>query len=404
MHQSLVTLILASSIIGVLAAEQAPLTGDNGSCLSSPSYKSCCPIQTSSGKDVIGGSTFEYTCASWPSNSYKTTIISRTPAHCAQACAQDSQCVAAAWIKGKCYISTNAAFKPVTNDKTYSILLVKTDEAFDGSTSGGTGHDNAAECENEKDVIRSQMASQCDSEKQKLQTGCKDDVRKAEESCNQERTALETKAATLAQEKTQCEADKARGLTNAKAQCDADKSRELTDARTQCDAEKSRELTDARTQCDAEKSRELTDARTQCDASKSAIEKQLQQCQNQQGQGQSNQQGSPQEAECKTTSWQAMCGSRQCADRFSIEGVEYERRCGVATTNTRQKVISTAVYRTPWDCLKSECNGVSNCMGIGWTNAFNLCHVHLHANTVGKVLKPVGSHHALFKVDWKQPF
>ncbi|KAK1496727.1 hypothetical protein CCUS01_13306 [Colletotrichum cuscutae] len=359
MHLSLVTLILASSIIGVLAAEQAPLTGDNGSCLSSPSYKSCCPTQTSSGKDVIGGSTFEYTCASWPSNSYKTTIISRTPAHCAQACAQDPQCVAAAWIKGKCYISTNAAFKPVTNDKTDSILLVKTDEAFDGSTSGGTGHDNAAECENEKDVIRSQMASQCDSEKQKLQTGCKDDVRKAEESCNQERTALETKAATLAREKTQCEADKARELTNAKAQCDA---------------------------------------------SKSAIEKQLQQCQNQQGQGQSNQQGSPQEAECKTTSWQAMCGSRQRADRFSIEGVEYERRCGVATTNTRQKVISTAVYRTPWDCLKSECNGVSNCMGIGWTNAFNLCHVHLHANTLGKVLKPVGSHHALFKVDWKQPF
>ncbi|KAK1703579.1 hypothetical protein BDP67DRAFT_535137 [Colletotrichum lupini] len=341
MHLSLVTLILAPSIIGVLAAEQAPLTGDNGSCLSSPSYKSCCPTQTSSGKGVIGGSTFEYTCASWPSNSYKTTIISRTPAHCAQACAQDPQCVAAAWIKGKCYISTNAAFKPVTNDKTDSILLVKTDEAFDGSTSGGTGHDKAAECENEKDVIRSQMASQCESEKQKLQTGCKDDVRKAEESCNQERTALETKAATLAREKTQCEADKARELTNAKAQCDADKSRELTDARTQCDA------------------------------SKSAIEKQLQQCQNQQGQGQSNQQGSPQEAECKTTSWQAMCGSRQCADKFSIEGVEYERRCGVATTNTRQK---------------------------------NLCHVHLHANTVGKVLKPVGSHHALFKVDWKQPF
>lgn len=355
MHLSLATLVVAPSIIWVLAAEQAPLTGDNGSCLSSPSYKSCCPTQTSSGKGVISGSTFEYTCASWPSSPYTGTIISRTPAHCAQACAQDPQCVAAAWTMGKCYISTNAAFKPVNGNMTDSILLVKTDDAFDGSISGGSGRQNAAECEKEKDAIQSQMTSLCEREKQKLQTDCNDDVRKAGDSCNQEKSALETKAATLTQEKIQCEADKARGLTDARAQCDSDKSRELTDARTQCDAEKSREL---------------TDARTQCDASKSAIEKQLQQCQNQQGQSQNNQQESPQQAECKTMSWQGMCGSRQCADRFSIEGVEYERRCGVATTNTRQKVISTAVYRTPWDCLKSECNGVSNCMGIGWTNAF----------------------------------
>ncbi|KAK1725102.1 uncharacterized protein BDZ83DRAFT_777909 [Colletotrichum acutatum] len=324
MHSSLITLILAPSIIGVLAAEQAPLTGDNGSCLSSPSYKSCCPTQTSSGKGVISDSTFEYTCASWPSNSYKATIISRTPAHCAQACAQDPQCVAAAWIKGKCYISTNAAFKPVTNEMTESILLVKTDDAFDGSTSGGAGHQNAAECEKENDAIRSQMTSQCDSDKQRLQTSCKDDVRKAEESCNQEKTALETKVATLAQEKTQCEADKAR------------------------------ELTDARTQCDAEKSRELTDAKTQCDASKSAIEQQLQQCQNQQGQSQNNQQESPQQAECKSTSWQGMCGSRQCADRFSVDGVEYERKCGVATDRAYVEAASLDEIRTEQQLPKEE--------------------------------------------------
>ncbi|KAI3554459.1 hypothetical protein CABS01_02188 [Colletotrichum abscissum] len=389
MHFSSAALLLTPSIIGALAADQAPLTSDNGSCLSSPSYKSCCPTQNSSGEGGISGSTFEYTCGSWPSAAVKHADKSLTPAHCAEICARDPQCVAGAWSSGACYITKDPAYKRFGPGVQSIILLVKTDDAFEGSTSGGSGRQNAAECEREKDAIQSQMASQCDIEKQKLQTGCKDDVRTAEESCNQEKTALETKAATLAREKTLCEADKARELTVAKAQCDADRSRELTDARTQCDAEKSREL---------------TDAKTQCDALKSAIEKQLQQCQNQQDQGKNNQQGSPQEAECKTTSWQAMCGSRQCADRFSIEGVEYERRCGVATTNTRQKVISTAVYRTPWDCLKSECNGVPNCMGIGWTNAFNLCHVHLHANTVGKVLKPVGSHHALFKVDWKQPF
>ncbi|KXH56599.1 hypothetical protein CSAL01_03433 [Colletotrichum salicis] len=374
MQLSLTTLLLAPGITGVLAADQAPLTGDNGSCLSSPSYKSCCPTQQSSGKGGISGSMFEYVCGSWSSGAVKQADKALTPAHCAQVCAQDPQCVAGAWSTGTCYITKDPAYKRFGPSSNNIILLVKTDDAFDGSTQGGTGRQNAAECENEKDAIRRQMTSQCDSEKQKLQNGCKDDVRKAEESCKKEKTALEAKATSLAQEKAQCEAEKAR------------------------------ELTDAKTQCDNDKTREINDAKSKCDASKSDIEKQLQQCQSQQGQGQNNQQESPQQAECRTMSWQGMCGGRKCADKFSVEGVEYARQCGVATLNTRQKPVATTVYHTPWDCLKAECNGVSSCMGIGWTDAFNLCHVHLHANTAGKILRPHPQHHALFKVDWKQPF
>ncbi|KAK1689423.1 hypothetical protein BDP55DRAFT_628745 [Colletotrichum godetiae] len=340
MHFFLAILLFAPSIAVVLAAEQAPLTSDSGSCLSSPSYKSCCPTQQSSGKGGISGSTFEYTCASWPSGAVKHVNKSLTPAHCAEVCAQDPQCVAGAWSTGTCYITKDPAYKRFGPSSINIILLVKTDDAFNGSKSGGTGRQNAAECENEKDTMRSQMFSQCNNEKHKLQTSCKDDIRKAEESCKQEKTALEAKAASYAQDQTQCETDKAQ------------------------------ELTDARTQCDADKTQQLTDAQTQCDASKSDIEKQLQQCQDQQGHNQNNQQESPEQAECRTILWRDMCGGTQCADRFTVEGVEYERRCGVATLNTKQRRISTTVYRTPWDCLKAECNGVANCMGIGWTDAF----------------------------------
>ncbi|KAF9873827.1 hypothetical protein CkaCkLH20_08561 [Colletotrichum karsti] len=223
--------------IGAVWAQQTPLNSANGACLSSTggnretSRLSCCPTDDFAGKGSVGGNVFTYNCGQWASKYDRTPHPAATPRDCAQICASEASCVAATWDsrKGHCYVTyEHMSYVPLQTARW--ILIAKTQEtAIDDPSVPDPGA--IAQCNNEKDAIRRELAAQCEAETNALKATQQDALRQADDRCRAEKAALE-------QDKARCEQDKA-SLEQDKSRCEQEKARQNADAAQQCDAKTS---------------------------------------------------------------------------------------------------------------------------------------------------------------------
>ncbi|KAM0127190.1 hypothetical protein ACHAO1_009672 [Botrytis cinerea] len=277
------------------------------------------------------------------------------------------------------------------------------------------------DCQIEKDKSIAAAKSECDSAHENLRAEAKTQVEKAQvqydteknelrEKCqNDKETAVAAAVATAAATaKDQCDTDKnklgekcqsdketavAAAVAAAKDQCDTDKNQlrkegvdNLQQRESQCEArisalEKANgNVDEASKQCETDKNKllqETTNIKTICDADKAALLGQIEELEKKVSTG-----GSKDGETNKGLSTSAqdpgciyrnnMCGG--CGhDTFTVEGVEWKKKCGVRTWGGRE-----AVYygNTLVDCMK-QCSLDNNCLGIGWRATENYCHAHM---------------------------
>ncbi|KAE9574800.1 hypothetical protein CGMCC3_g9320 [Colletotrichum fructicola] len=326
--------LLTASAVAVWA-QQAPLTGSKGNCLSSSNanraaaLSTCCPTQAIEGKGTVDGTVFTYACGKYASPYESSGQNTASPRDCAQLCAQDPTCVAASWAgrNGLCYVTREgSSFGPRPGEN--FILMAKTEET---PTDDPSLADPAAiaQCNNEKDAIRREMTNQCEMEVQGQKAAHQSALRQAEDRCKEE-----------------------------KAQCEADKSRQVTAARDQCNADKAG-LEHDREMCEEEKNQQSQ----QCESQVDGLQKQVKDLEDQSG-----------DSDCESISTFANC--KPGCKRFAIDGVPYELRCNAFAQRTALQ--KSNAYATINECLAYKCNKESNCLGVGWQpNRESSNQVHL---------------------------
>jgi hypothetical protein len=97
---------------------------------------------------------------------------------------------------------------------------------------------------------------------------------------------------------------------------------------------------------------------------------------------------------CYSATWKTMCINECPQNEFSVDSVEYIKKCFSGVRGTKQ--FTTSAYPGPVSCLESECNNRSECLGVGWIQTVSyayceqsdamvahtfqqsrICHVHL---------------------------
>ncbi|KAF4825890.1 hypothetical protein CGCSCA5_v000392 [Colletotrichum siamense] len=391
--------LLTTSTLAVWA-QQAPLTGSKGNCLSSSNanraaaLSTCCPTQATEGKGTVDGTVFTYACGKYASPYESSGQNTASPRDCAQLCAQDPTCVAASWAgrNGLCYVTREgSSFGPRPGEN--FILMAKTEET---PTDDPSLADPAAiaQCNNEKDAIRREMTNQCEMEVQGQKAAHQSALRQAEDRCKEE-----------------------------KAQCEADKSRQVTAARDQCDSDKAA-LERDREMCETEKSEQSALAEEQCKAQVAGLEKQVKDLQDkvQSGSGSSSGSGSggsssgsgggtgsssgsgskgfvvTGDPRCENLSPNAGC--EPGCKKFSVDGVEYEHRCDVFAQRTRYLYGGLNQYRSIAECLAYRCNKEANCLGVGWQpNGLCVFHYPTKPGATANVVPMGGRRHNVMKVN-----
>ncbi|CAI0645606.1 unnamed protein product [Colletotrichum noveboracense] len=396
--------LLTLSAVAVWA-QQAPLTGSKGNCLSSSNanraaaLSTCCPTPATEGKGTVDGTVFTYACGKYASPYESSGQNTASPRDCAQLCAQDPTCVAASWAgrNGLCYVTREgSSFGPRPGEN--FILMAKTEET---PTDDPSVADPAAiaQCNNEKDAIRREMTNQCEMEVQGQKAAHQSALRQAEDRCKEE-----------------------------KAQCEADKSRQVTAARDQCNADKAG-LEHDREMYEEEKNQQSQQCKSQVDGLQKQVKDLEDQVRSGSGSGSGSGTGSGSgsgsgtgsgtssgsgigsgsssgsgsntflqsgDSDCENISTFANC--KPGCKRFAIDGVPYELRCNAFAQRTALQ--KSNAYATINECLAYKCNRESNCLGVGWQpNGWCVFHYPAKPGLPANVVPAGGNRHNVMKVN-----
>ncbi|RDI77853.1 hypothetical protein Vi05172_g12178 [Venturia inaequalis] len=102
---------------------------------------------------------------------------------------------------------------------------------------------------------------------------------------------------------------------------------------------------------------------------------------------------------CSDTDWNMAC-AHQFSDSFNVDGTQYIKKCDEAAFLTITEVSKKGEHKGPRECLEEKCNGRVDCLGVGWVQGVDVCHVYIrHPSGRPAITQPHKGHHLLYKKD-----
>ncbi|TLD32600.1 hypothetical protein E2P81_ATG05576 [Venturia nashicola] len=100
---------------------------------------------------------------------------------------------------------------------------------------------------------------------------------------------------------------------------------------------------------------------------------------------------------CSDINWNMACAN-QCPDSYTFAGIEYIKKCDIATFLTMPEVSKKGEYSGPKECLEKKCNDRADCLGVEWEQGIDICHVHIrHPSGRPAITQPRIGHHLFYK-------